>query len=302
MPKTLLLTGASGFLGRILLTELRNNFHVSTLDRSNRADIRTDLSTCIPILPKRYNWVVHNAGKAHSIPRTLQEAKAFEHVNVWGTQHLLDALDTAGEPPDLLVYISSAAVYGLVEGERIDESAPLLGNTPYALSKINAERIIMSWTQQRGVNAIILRPPLIVAPEAPGNLKAMRNAIRRGFYIRILGNKARKSAVLAVDIAKLISTLDGKAGIYNITDGVHPLFSDFEDALSKAVGKKINWALHIESLRKTASIGDKLLRFGLPFPLNTERLWKMTSTLTFSDEMARQALGWNPAPVLSNII
>lgn len=301
MPETLLLTGASGFLGRILTAELRQHFTLHTLGRTVHAHIQADLSERPPSLPHRYDWVVHNAGKAHSIPRTAAEQQAFFTVNTQGTRHLLEALDAAGAPPRTLVYISTTAVYGQEEGERIPEEAPLLGQTPYARSKIEAEQVIQEWAQQRGVQVVILRPPLIVGPDAPGSLQAMRNAIRSGYYVRISGNSARKSAVLGADIARLIPTLGGKSGVYNLTDGEHPPFAAFEEAMAAAVGRPIRWSLPISLLHSSARVGDLLVRLGLPFPLHTERLRKMTGTLTFSDAKAREALGWHPTPVLPHV-
>ena len=293
----LLLTGHSGFLGRILLAELQNHFNVHTLGRSADADICADLSVAPPTLPRTYDWVVHNAGKAHVIPRTEAEGEAFFRVNTQGTQNLLEALDRAPAPPRMLVYISSTSVYGLEEGENISEEAHLMGHTPYARSKIEAERAVLDWANQRGVQAVVLRPPLIVGPHAPGSLAAMRRAIQRGYYVRIRDNQARKSAVLGTDIARLIPTLEGKAGVYNLTDGKHPYFHAFEDAISAEVGRPIRLSVPIGLLRAAARAGDALLRTGIPFPLHTDRLRKMTATLTFSDEKARRELGWQPKAI-----
>ena len=295
---TLLLTGHSGFLGRILHHLLQNHFKVHTLGRSADADIRADLSEAPPTLPRTYDWVVHNAGKAHVIPRTEAEGEAFFRVNTQGTKNLLEALGRAPVPPRMLVYISSTSVYGLEEGENISEEAPLLGQTPYARSKIEAEQAIQDWAQQQGVQAVILRPPLIVGPDAPGSLEAMHRAVEKGYYVRIGGNRARKSAVLGADIARLIPTLAGKSGMYNLTDGVHPFFHEFEAAVVAEVGKPIRFTLPLGLLQAAARLGDGLLQAGIPFPLHSDRLRKMTGTLTFSDEKARRELGWAPKPVM----
>ena len=297
MPN-LLLTGHSGFLGRILLHELRQHFNVHTLGRSEGSDIRADLSQAPPTLPQAYDWVVHNAGKAHVVPRTEEEQAAFFRVNTQGTQNLLAALDKTVGLPRTFIYISSTSVYGLEEGEDICENALLLGQTPYARSKIEAEQAIQDWAQQQGVQAVILRPPLIVGPDAPGSLEAMHRAVEKGYYVRIGGNRARKSAVLGADIARLIPTLAGKSGMYNLTDGVHPFFHEFEAAVVAEVGKPIRFTLPLGLLQAAARLGDGLLQAGIPFPLHSDRLRKMTGTLTFSDEKARRELGWAPKPVM----
>jgi len=48
-------------------------------------------------------------------------------------------------------------------------------------------------------------------------------------------------------------------------------------------------------------MGDGIKGLGLPFPLTTERLQKMTATLTFSNQKARRELGWRPQAVIPYI-
>ena len=110
-----------------------------------------------------------------------------------------------------------------------------------------------------------------------------------------------KSAVLANDIANLISNLKGGSGIYNLTDGKHPSFKEMEDAIVVRFKKKIKISLPVGLLRMIAKVGDWVRILKIPFPLYSERLNKMTSSLTFSDEKARKELNWNPNPVLDFI-
>lgn len=117
--------------------------------------------------------------------------------------------------------------------------------------------------------------------------------------MRITNNTARKSIVLAEDVARLIARINGQSGTYNLTDGQHPRFSDLEEAIAEVHQQKIRFALPFPLLRTVALGGDLLRRIGLPFPLYSGRLNKMTATLTFDDAAARRDLGWSPQPVLS---
>ncbi len=248
-----------------------------------------DLSTMIPQL-ESVNLIIHAAGKAHSIPANDQEAAEFWKVNLEGTKNLLSGIEKSGFLPEKFVFISTVAVYGLETGESISEEFPLKGETPYARSKIAAEQVVTDWCTKRGVKYVILRLPLVAGPDAPGNLGQIRKAIASGYYVRIKGNKARKSVVLAEDIARLLPDLSGKQGIFNLTDGVHPFFSEIEDALSREAGKAIRFSMPLFMLRWAARVGD-----WFPFfPVNSLKLKKMTSSLTFSDEKARRELGWSP--------
>lgn len=296
-PATLL-TGATGFLGRILHAELAAAGPVLTLGRSAGNDLRADLSREAPALPTGIGTVIHNAGKAHTVPRTEAEAEAFFAVNHRGTVHLLEGLDRLEAPPRRFVFISTVAVYGREEGADIDEGHPLLGSTPYARSKIEAEAAVRAWCAARSVAWFILRLPLVVGPQPPGNLGALQRAIARGRYVGIAGNEARKSVVLAADVARLIGRLEEQSGVYNLTDGHHPAFAELEEAIAAAMGKRLPVRLPGWLVAGIGRAGDLLTRGGLPFPLTTDRLRKMTGTLTFSDEQARVELGWRPRAVL----
>lgn len=232
------------------------------------------------------------------VPKTLEESAAFFKVNVAGTQNLLKALEI--KPPQQFVFISSVSVYGLETGQGITEEAALLGESPYAKSKIQAEQLIENWCSQRGVAYLILRLPLVVGPQPPGNLGAINRMIRKGYYFRISNNEPRKSMVLGEDVAQLIAAWNGEvSGTFNLTDGIHPRFCELEEALAALHGAKLRWSIPITVIKTVASLGDKLERMQIPFPITNERLKKMTNSLTFDDKKAREQLGWNPRPVLS---
>jgi nucleoside-diphosphate-sugar epimerase len=186
------------------------------------------------------------------------------------------------------------AVYGIETGEGISEEHPLKGSTPYALSKIRAEEAVTAWGRQHGVNTTILRLPLVVGRNAPGNLGAMVRHIRRGTYFRIGDGSARRSMVLATDVADILPVLVGRSGIYNLTDRVHPSIAEMDSHLAGHLGKRIK--VMPEGLaRSLARIGDLVPKS----PFNTYRLKKLQESLIFSDDKAVAELGWSPRPVLT---
>lgn len=296
-----LLTGAEGFLGRIIYTTSKEKFRITTLSRSTDNPICCDLSTQTFRPNKRFAVVIHCAGRAHSIPYTTQEEEAFFQDNVEGTKNLLRSLLAFGSLPSLFIFTSSVAVYGLQEGELIDEEHPTNPQTPYARSKALAEKAVRDWCEQNSVNWIILRLPLVVGPNPPGNLGTLRKAIGQRKYFRIVGNPARKSMVLAEDIGRLVPHLKGKNGIFHLTDGVHPSFAEVEDAIAHALHKGIPLSLPNGLARMIGKLGDGINSLSFSFPLTAERLHKIKATLTFSDEKARRELGWRPRPVIPYI-
>lgn len=295
---TVLITGASGFLGKYFTARLNQcDIDYVSVGRREGNTILCDLSVAAPELSAyRFDAVIHVCGKAHTVPRTSAESESFFKTNVDGTGNLLRALDDSGQPVGSFVFISTVAVYGLDTGWGVDEKAPLLAADPYGKSKIEAEEMLMDWGQRRGAKVTILRLPLIAGANPPGNLGSMIKAIRKGYYLSIGSAAARRSIVLAEDVASLIPGIFEKQGIFNLTDGHHPSFKELEDLMSLQLGGKRVNRVSEGFATVLARVGDIA---GPRFPLNSKKLLKLTRTLTFDDAEARELLDWRPRPVLS---
>jgi len=294
---SILISGAGGFLGTILTAVLQaQKYSVNKLTAKDGAT--PDIRYPFAIPETAYDIVIHAAGKAHTVPRTIEEGKIFFDVNFNGTKNLCYAIEKLPALPSSFIFISTVAVYGKDSGENISESHPLNGDTPYAESKILAERWLNDWASHNRVKLGILRLPLIVGPNPPGNLGAMIDGIRLGKYLSIGKADARKSMVWADDVAKIIPILAKRGGTYNLTDGYHPSFSELENAIASTLKRNSPFHVPYWVAKSLASIGDLV---GKPFPIDSYKLKKILSTLTFDDSKARLELGWNPTPVLSKI-
>jgi nucleoside-diphosphate-sugar epimerase len=294
-----LITGASGFFGTIIAETLSPDCKLHTLGRSNMADYVGDLSKDVPILSQDLviHSVVHAAGKAHVIPKNEHQANEFFQVNFQGTVNLTRALEKLDRLPASFVFISTVAVYGKEEGNLIDEDHPLMGDTPYAKSKIESEKFLMNWCALHKVQLTILRLPLLVGVNPPGNLGAIIRWMKRGLYVGIGEGSAKRSMVLAEDVAKFIPVVSKIGGTYNLTDGYNPSLAEVEHSISRQIKKSAPIRLPNQFVRIIAGVGDVL---GGWFPLNSVRYKKLTSSLTFSDARARQ-LGWSPRSVILNL-
>lgn len=291
----ILLTGASGFLGQYFINSLSVNNEINTLGRED-ADIIIDLAKEQPLLTnEKLDLIVHAAGKAHSIPKTETEKQEFFDVNVTGTENLLKGLENVPQLPKYFVFISSVAVYGLETGHLISEDVPLLAEDPYGKSKIVAEKIIEEWCAKNNVLCTMLRLPLLAGPNPPGNLGAMIKGIQKGYYFNIAGGKAKKSMVLAEDVARIIPTVSKIGGIYNLTDRYHPSFHGLSDQIAKQLNRSRPASIPLFAAKLMAKAGDLM---GSKAPINSRKLNKIISDLTFDDSKAVKALGWNPTPVL----
>jgi nucleoside-diphosphate-sugar epimerase len=289
------LTGASGFFGREIENTLRErNLSYTTIGRSAGNQIQCDLLDSIPPLPA-LDKIIHAAGRAHVIPKTDEERKKFFDVNVTGTRNLLTALERQSPVIENFIFISSVSVYGVERGDNIPETHALSAQDAYGMSKIAAEKAIRDWCSVRNISFYILRLPLIAGANPPGNLKAMIQGIRSGKYKRIGKGDAKKSVVLANDVANFIVSINGPSGEYNLTDGYHPSFAELERKIAKAIGRPHPSSIPYSLARLLGWAGDLA---GSRFPVNSDRIKKITSTLTFDDSNARKKLAWQPRQVL----
>ena len=140
---SVLVTGGNGFIGTHLCNHLHQNGHsVISLDVMHTdshpwecitADIRDDVRL------DGIDWIVHLAAQI-SVPRSIDNPDETLSVNVDGTASIISAAESAGVTK--IIFASSAAVYGDCETIPIPEDAPLIPQSPYAVSKIVGEELL----------------------------------------------------------------------------------------------------------------------------------------------------------------
>ena len=292
----LLFTGGTGFLGKNVMPLLKEKYEVTTCGITPEDMIKANLAKEVPVLDKHYDVVLHACGKAHVVPKTEAEKQVFFDVNYQGTVNLCSALEKVGVPK-ALVFISTVAVYGCDFGDMITEEHPLEGDTPYAKSKRMAEEYLTNWCKKHGVVLGILRPSLLAGKNAPGNLGAMVNGVKKGFYMNIAGGKVVKSILMAEDIAHLLPLVAEMGGTYNVCDTRQPSFGEISMEVARQLGKGKPLNIPYWMAWCMAKVGDLL---GSKAPINSYKLEKMTQSLTFSNEKARRELGWEPMDVLTH--
>lgn len=292
----LLFTGGTGFLGKNAMPLLKERYEVTTCGITPDDMIKANFVSDVPKLPEKYDIVLHACGKAHVVPKTEAEKKAFFDVNYQGTVNLCKGLEKVGVPK-ALVFISTVAVYGCDFGDLITEDHPLQGETPYAKSKIMAEEYLTEWCKNHDVVLGILRPSLLAGKGAPGNLGSMVKGVQKGYYMNIAGGKVIKSILMAEDIARILPLVAEKGGVYNVCDTRQPSFGEISESVAKQLGKGKPINIPYWMAWCMAKVGDLL---GKKAPINSYKLEKMTKSLTFSNEKARRELNWEPLDVLEN--
>jgi len=285
----ILVVGSTGFIGKTIVEVLKDKGHmVYTLARQN-ADYTIDLSKQIPEFIQAFDMVVHAAGLAHT---TTASNEMYDH-HVQLTNHLLSGL-TSQSSLKSIVYLSSVSVYGISQGELIDEMCFPLPQTAYGKAKLATEEALEKWVDNRNINLCVLRLPLVFGLNAPGNLAKMKQALERGYFFLVGQKDVHKSIVHVNDVANVIDSLLTVKGVYNLTDGLHPSFK----AISNFVAPKNriknipNWVAYY-----LAKCGDLI---GPKLPFNSAMYTNMISTLTFDDKKAKEAFDWQPKSALRN--
>ena len=141
---SVLVTGGNGFIGTHLCRHLQGlGHHVLSLDIIHTdshpwecitADIRDDLQF------DGIDYIVHLAAQI-SVPESIDNPDVTLSINVDGTKSIISAAEAAGAKR--IIFASSAAVYGDCEEIPTTEEATLIPQSPYAVSKIVGEELLL---------------------------------------------------------------------------------------------------------------------------------------------------------------
>lgn len=168
MPR-LLLTGANGFVGKILISRLQDaGFHVITLSgnspTANRltnehltCDIRDAKALAQVVAQAKPEYIVHLAAISN-VPASFRDPLLTWQTNVMGSMNLLEAIRLQA-PNAFVLFPSSSEVYGAAfkSAKRVDEQTRCEPLNPYAASKVAAESAFREYFRQ-GMKGVIARP------------------------------------------------------------------------------------------------------------------------------------------------
>lgn len=210
----ILVTGASGFLARNLLQRLAEDerCEIVTLSRKNGPFEDLDgtgqaqsLSTAnFRSFLEGVDAVVHTAARAHVLKETLADPLGeFRKTNVGFTLNL--ARQSASLKVKRFIHISSIGVHGINSRRPFTPDDTLAPEEPYAISKLEAEQGLKEICQDTGMELVIIRPPLVYGPGAPGNFAQMIRWIGSGIPLPLGAIENRRSLISVYNLADLIS-------------------------------------------------------------------------------------------------
>ena len=209
-----LVTGASGFIGRALVDLLLTETGCQVLAAvRSRIDIENVISRSIGDINGDTDWsaalsgvdvVVHVAARAHVLKEcSTNPSEDFQSVNYHGTVNLAKQAVDAGVKR--FIFISSIAVYGVDASDQpINEVSPVRPVTDYGKSKLAAEEQLLRLANQTKMQVVIIRPPLVYDGEAPGNFRTLLKVVERSFPAPFLSIKNRRSFIARANLVNFI--------------------------------------------------------------------------------------------------
>jgi len=164
------ITGGDGYIGRNIFNSLRNKHEISTTDIQSLDVLNKDLLVKY-LKEDTPDILIHLAGLMGAKQSKSELYKTFS-VNSFGLLNVIEATYLAGVKS--LIFFSSLTVHGAHHDRNkiVNEEDNFLPAHPYATSKVIAEYLLRDYSRLLNINAVILRPTIIV-----GNLNGEENAL-----------------------------------------------------------------------------------------------------------------------------
>ncbi|RRV17560.1 UDP-glucose 4-epimerase family protein [Pseudomonas saudiphocaensis] len=293
----LILTGASGFVGSRLFSELKQNSGFQVVGLCRRlpqgegssvlyavGDLQqADLSASLPSV----DVLIHAAARAHIIKDEVADPLAeYRRVNVEGTFNVARQAAAAGVKR--FVFISSIGVNGNtnIRPFRVDDQPNPA--EPYAQSKWEAEQGLMQLAAETDMEVVIIRPPLVYGPDAPGNFGSLVRWVEKGVPLP-LGAIHNKRSLVGIDnlVDLIIRCIDHPAAanqVFLAGDGEDLSTTELLRGVGKAMGKPA----------RLVPVPAGLLQFGATLLGRKAMVQRLLGSLQVDISKTCELLDWKP--------
>ena len=260
-----LITGASGFIGKNLINSLKIKYDISTKKIRYRKKQQFNFDSDV---------IIHLAGIAHDLNGENNEEEYY-NANFRLAKQVYDGFLNS-QNCKTFIFISSVKAVAESSSTALTENASAKPKTLYGCSKLSAEKYIQSSKIPNNKRYFILRPCMIHGPNNKGNLNIMYYFIKK----RIpwpLGSYINKRSFLSIDnfifyIEEIIQKSGTTSGIFNLADDQAISTNELVELMNLSLNTKPKiWNIPKSIVHNIALFGDFLNS-----PFNTERLNKLT--------------------------
>ena len=310
---TILVTGATGFLGSALVTELLKQQQPVRILARDEARARAQFGDAVEMVVGEItdapqvqravegaSIVYHFAGRLYH-PST--PAELYYRTHVEGTRILLEACKGQSSL-QRIVHCSTTGVHGVTGRTPAAEDAPFAPTNPYEKSKLEGELLALQTWKEEGLPVSVVRPGLVYGP-GDLHLLGFFVSIKKGRPCLIDGGKALIHPIYIDDMtAAFLLCAERPQAIghsYNIA-GDHPVsFRELAEAIAQSLGRSLPkgdiplWLANLASDIFALIPGMK----GENAPLTRSRVRFLTNNRVYTIERARNELGFAPTMPLA---
>lgn len=297
--KEILITGSTGFIGRALTQQLakQKNNVVSAVRRPIISDHGHIKQIQIGNICSTTDWtnaldgidiVIHLAGCAHIIDNSDKEdlLKTYQKNNTYGSLNLATQAIKSGVKR--FIFISSIRVNGARNESPFTEKDPPNPQEAYAVSKMETEQGLYQLAEEFDMEIVIIRPPLVYGPNAPGNFGRLLRVVIKGIPLPLGAIHNQRSLVALDNLVDLIATCIDHPAAANQTflagDGEDLSTTELLQRVAKALGRPVYLIPVPVCILKFCSV-----------LLNKRDVYqRLCSSLQVDISKARKVLGWIP--------
>jgi UDP-glucose 4-epimerase len=293
-----LVSGANGFVGAELCAELlARNMVVHGTTRKPTVLPEGVVPFMLGEINSNTPWasalagcdaVVHLAARVHVMAdNAVDSLEEFRRVNVQGTLNLARQAAVAGVRR--FVFVSTIGVNGAATFQQPFSSADkAVPHSPYAVSKYEAELGLRALASETGLEVVIIRPPLVYGPGAPGNFGSLMRWLRRGLPLPLGAIHNQRSLVALGNLVDFIVTCITHPEAANQTF----LVSDGEDVSTTELLRRMGRAM--ECPAHLIPVPANWLKFAATLVSKQDVAQRLCGSLQVDISKTQQLLGWAP--------
>jgi nucleoside-diphosphate-sugar epimerase len=299
IPRNVLVTGATGFVGRALVPQLvASGYRIRAALRTPSDALPAGVASVqIGEIGPDTDWraalagvdaVVHLAARAHVLDERSADALAlYRAVNATAAVRLAEAAAASGVRR--FVFLSSVRAHGArTTGAPFTEASPLAATDPYGRSKVEAETGLAALARTSRLEVVVLRPPLVYGAEARGNFARLAKLVERGVPLPLGAVRNRRSLVyignLVHAIVRSLDRPEAAGQTFMVSDGEDVSTAELVRRIARALGR----TPHL------IPVPPALLRLGGSLLGRREDVARLLDDLVVDSSHIRRTLGWSP--------